>query len=96
MLLGSTTAKVLNDAECPVMTTSHAATITPRPLGHREWICAIGLSADSERVLCYASRAAAQVGAKLSLVHAIPGPAASLQRDYEEAEEQAKKTNRLC
>jgi len=88
MLLGSTTAKVLNDAECPVMTTSHAETITPRPLGHREWICAIGLSADSERVLRYASRAAAQVGAKLSLVHAIPGPAASLQRGDEEQDEE--------
>jgi nucleotide-binding universal stress UspA family protein len=71
MLLGSTTAKVLNDAECPVMTTEHAEAITPRPLEHREWVCAIGLSGDSERVLRFASRAAVEVGAKLSVIHAV-------------------------
>jgi nucleotide-binding universal stress UspA family protein len=32
MLLGSTTAKVLNDVECPVLTTEHAHTIVPRSL----------------------------------------------------------------
>ena len=36
-LLGSTTAKVLNDADCPVLTTQHAETISPRNLEHREW-----------------------------------------------------------
>jgi nucleotide-binding universal stress UspA family protein len=71
MLLGSTTTKVVNDAECPVMTTEHAEEITPRPLEHREWVCAIGLSGDSERVLRLASRAAAEVGAKLSVIHAV-------------------------
>ncbi|PYT84080.1 MAG: hypothetical protein DMG40_01965 [Acidobacteria bacterium] len=29
-LLGSTTAKVLNGADCPVLTTQHAETISPR------------------------------------------------------------------
>jgi nucleotide-binding universal stress UspA family protein len=69
MLLGSTTAKVLNDADCPVMTTQHAETIAPRPLEHRIWVCAIGLSEDSERVLRVASREAAAVGATLSVIH---------------------------
>jgi nucleotide-binding universal stress UspA family protein len=32
MLLGSTTAKVLNDADCLVLTSTHAETIAPRPL----------------------------------------------------------------
>src|SRR6202166_5421244 len=41
-LLGSTTAKVLNDTDCPVLTTQHAETIAPRRLEHREWVCAIG------------------------------------------------------
>ena len=54
-LLGSTTAKVLNDADCPVLITQHAETISPRQLEHREWVCAIGLNADSQRVLRYAS-----------------------------------------
>lgn len=70
MLLGSTTAKVLNDADCPVLTTEHAEMETPRPLEHRVWVCAVGLSQDSERVLCLASRAAAAAGAKLSVIHA--------------------------
>ena len=34
MLLGSTTAKVLNDADCPVLTTQHAETIVPRRTEH--------------------------------------------------------------
>jgi nucleotide-binding universal stress UspA family protein len=42
-LLGSTTAKVLNDADCPVLTTRHAETISPRQLetsgmGLRHWL----------------------------------------------------------
>ena len=51
MLLGSTTAKLLNDAECSVMTTEHAESAVPRPLENLVWVCAIGLSDDSERVL---------------------------------------------
>ena len=59
MLVGSTTAKVLNDAECPVMTTEHAEAGVPRPFEHRMWVCAIGLSDDSERVFGVANSAAA-------------------------------------
>jgi nucleotide-binding universal stress UspA family protein len=69
MLLGSTTAKVLNDADCPVLTTEHAEMETPRPLEHRSWACAIGLSEDSERVLRLARRAAEEVGARLTVIH---------------------------
>lgn len=72
MLLGSTAAKVLDDAECPVLTTQHAETIVPRSLEHRQWVCAVGLSSDSERVLRYAESAASDLGATLSLVHVIP------------------------
>lgn len=71
MLLGSTTAKVLSDADCPVLTMQHAATIAPRSLEHRTWICAVELSSDSERLLLYAREAASAAGAKLSVVHAI-------------------------
>ena len=70
MLLGSTTAKVLDDAGAMVMTTEHTETKFPRPLEHRVWVCAIGLSQDSERVLRLASGAAAEVGAQLSVIHA--------------------------
>jgi nucleotide-binding universal stress UspA family protein len=71
MLLGSTTAKVINDADCPVLTSRHAQTIAPRPLEHREWLCAVGLSSNSKRVLRYASQMAAQARAKLSIIHAV-------------------------
>ena len=70
MLLGSTTAKVLNDVDCPVLTTQHAESLIPRPLGHRVWVCAIGLSRDSERVLRLANSAAIAAGAELHVIHA--------------------------
>ena len=71
MLLGSTTAKVINDADCPVLTSRHAQTIAPRPLEHREWLCAVGLSSNSERVLRFASQVTAQARGKLSIIHAV-------------------------
>jgi nucleotide-binding universal stress UspA family protein len=71
MLLGSTTTRVLNAAECPVLTTEHAATGGPRSLEHRHWVCGIGLSEDSLRVLRYAKNASLAAGAKLSVIHVI-------------------------
>jgi nucleotide-binding universal stress UspA family protein len=92
-LLGSTTAKVLNDADCPVLTTQHAETITLRALEHREWICTIGLDADSERILRYASQAAQAVHANITLVHVIPAsePGRLGQLDLGERELSEKK-----
>jgi nucleotide-binding universal stress UspA family protein len=86
MLLGSTTAKVINDADCLVLTSKHAQTIAPRPLEHREWLCAVGLSSNSERVLRFASKAAAVVRAKLSIIHAVQAgdPDLPIELDLEE------------
>ena len=68
-----------------MMTTQHAETLAPRPLEHREWVCAIGLTADSERVLRYAAEVAATAHANLSIIHAIPGdPGLPVQLDLEE------------
>jgi nucleotide-binding universal stress UspA family protein len=72
-LLGSITAKVLDAADCPVETSLHAENIRPRHAGHREWVIAVGLSNDSERVLRYAHGISAQAKAHLSIVHAVPG-----------------------
>ena len=71
MLLGSTTAMVLNDADCPVLTSRHAQTIAPRPLEHREWLCSIGLGSSSESVLRFASQVATEARARLSIIHAL-------------------------
>jgi nucleotide-binding universal stress UspA family protein len=86
MLLGSVTAKVLNDADCPVLTTEHAERIAPKPLAHREWLCAIALDGDSERVFRIAARAAAAVGARITLIHAIQTshPKLSTERGVDE------------
>lgn len=86
MLLGSTTAKVLNDADCMVITSRHAETIAPRPLEHREWVCAVGVGEDSERVLGSAHQLAQEAGARLRIIHAIQGPdrKVPLQLDLEE------------
>jgi len=86
MLLGSTTAKVLNDAECPVITSRHAETIEPRPLEHREWLCAIGLGEESERVLRYAQRFSTEAHGNLRIIHAIQStdPRLPIQLDLED------------
>ena len=86
MLLGSTTAKVLNDADCPVTTSRHVERIAPRPLQHREWLCGIGLSDDSERVLRFANQAAVEARANLSIIHAVQArdPDLPVQLDLEE------------
>jgi nucleotide-binding universal stress UspA family protein len=78
MLLGSTTAKILDDVDCPVVTSRHAETIAPRPLEHREWLCTIGLGEDSERLLRYAHQAATEARSNLHIVHAIQASDPSL------------------
>jgi nucleotide-binding universal stress UspA family protein len=81
LLLGSTTAKVVIDADCPVLTSEHAETMTPKPLENRSWLCAINLHDDSERVLRAASEAAAATGARLSVIHAIQVSRLGLPRE---------------
>jgi nucleotide-binding universal stress UspA family protein len=70
-LLGSTTAKVLDDADCPVLTGRHCHTIAPRPLDHREWLCAVGLGEDSASVLRFAAQGAAATHSRLCVIHTI-------------------------
>jgi len=86
MLIGSTTAKVLNDADSPVLTSRHAETIAPRPSEHRELLCTIGLDQDSERVLRYAHQVAEEAHSNLHIIHAIQvtDPKVPVQLDLEE------------
>jgi nucleotide-binding universal stress UspA family protein len=97
MLLGSTTAKVINDADCPVLTSRHAETIAPRPLKHREWLCAVGLSSNSERVLRFATRAAQEVHAKLTIIHAVQAgePGLPIELGLEEQVQSVEKREAL-
>jgi nucleotide-binding universal stress UspA family protein len=101
MLFGSTTAKVLNDADCPVLTSHHAPTIAPRPLAHRELLCALGADKDSERVLRFAHRVAIGAQCNLHLIHAIQAADRDLpiQLDLEEevqSEERKRAAERIA
>ena len=68
-ILGSNTAKVLHDAECPVWTGVHMVDGPPRPLEIRHVLCAVDLGAQSERALKWAGWLSRTFEAKLTLLH---------------------------
>ena len=71
MILGSTTAKVLHDADCPVWTGVHLESPPQPSHTHYERICcAVDLKPQSLKALEWAHRFAEEYGAELTLVHA--------------------------
>jgi len=76
-ILGSNTAKVLHDADCPVWTGVHLQE-APAPLtAVRGILCAVDLGAQSGAALAWASWLAHEMGAKLTLLHVASCPSAS-------------------
>jgi nucleotide-binding universal stress UspA family protein len=75
LLLGSVTAKVLHDAECPVWTATHAGESNVPPEGPwRGIVCAIGADpAKDLPLLEWAAQLASEQNADLQLVHAVQG-----------------------
>ncbi|MBV8902361.1 MAG: universal stress protein, partial [Acidobacteriia bacterium] len=72
ILLGSVTAKVLHDSECPVWTGAHLETTPPEGcLPYRNVLCAIDLSQRSTGLIQWAGRLAESFHASLRLVHAV-------------------------
>ena len=75
-ILGSNTAKVLHDADCPVWTGVHleeAPAALPVPIG--SVLCAVDLGPQSLKTLVWAAALARGLGARLTLLHAMPfGP----------------------
>ena len=70
-ILGSVTAKLLHDAQCPVWTGVHLEdTPAAEWMPIRSVLCAVDLSPHSRATLCWAAQIAAEFGARLSLVHA--------------------------
>ena len=73
LILGSTSAKVLHDADCPVWTGVHLEnapaldTVTCKRI-----VCALDLKQASARVLQWANSLAEEYQAELALVHATP------------------------
>jgi nucleotide-binding universal stress UspA family protein len=72
-LLGSVTAKVLHDAECPVWTEVHTENAPEaHPSEPRTLACAVDLAPENARVLRWGAALAAELGRRLLVVHAIP------------------------
>jgi nucleotide-binding universal stress UspA family protein len=72
-LLGSVTAKVIHDAECPVWTGPHLENAALQYLaGFHRVLCALDLGVDSRAILCWAAAFARDYGSELAVVHAIP------------------------
>lgn len=72
LLLGSVTAAVLHDADCPVWTEAHAE---PQAVhtGYRSIVAALDMGPQTARVLSAACEFSKQFGASLRLVHSVPG-----------------------
>ncbi len=89
LLLGSVTAKVLHDAECPVWTAAH---VEEPPVRHhantRNILCAVDGTENSVPVMQWAAQFKKDTGATLRLVHVIPGmnggSSREIDRQFEE------------
>ncbi|MCC6343502.1 MAG: universal stress protein [Bryobacterales bacterium] len=71
LLLGSVTAHVLHEAECPVWTEAHNAMEVEPAAEFRKILCAVDLSHASEGVFEWAKQVAAGYGATLRVAHVI-------------------------
>ena len=74
LMLGSVTAKILHAAECPVWTGVHMENVPPlEDIKIRKILCAIDLESQSCPTASWAKKLAAEFGAGLAIVHAVPG-----------------------
>jgi len=70
-ILGSNTAKVLHDSDCPVWTGVHVEEIAPFAHPFRRILCAVDLGPQSVRALAWAAWLKKEFGGHLTLIHAI-------------------------
>jgi nucleotide-binding universal stress UspA family protein len=73
LLLGSVTAKVLHEIDCPVWTGVHLEEPPPREFSIRHVLCSVDLKPHSQHTVTLASEFAAAVDATLTLVHVTAG-----------------------
>jgi len=82
LLLGSTTAKVLHDAHCPVWTGVHAEQLTAHaPDRWKRLLCALDTDSKDLGVLKWAAEFAREQGMEPRLVHAVAGADATLTKE---------------
>jgi nucleotide-binding universal stress UspA family protein len=71
LIIGSTSAKVLHDADCPVWSAVHWARVPPpEKIHYRRICCAVDLKPHREKVLAWARGLAQAYGAEVTLLHA--------------------------
>ena len=70
-ILGSNTAKVLHDADCPVWTGVHIEEAAPVASPFQKILCAVDLGPQSARTLAWASWLQREFHGQLTLIHAI-------------------------
>lgn len=70
-LIGSVTAKVLHDLNCPVWTSIHAETVRTDAVACRRILCAADLTERSPHILEWATWLAGEYQATLGVVHAM-------------------------
>ncbi len=84
-ILGSVTAKVLHDADCPVFTGTHLEEENGADAGlFQNILCAIDLGPQSQSVLKWGAAMAAELHAKLHVVHALPALEAGQARYFDQ------------
>jgi len=71
-ILGSVTAKVLHDADCPVWTGVHMEAARVEDVRLEKIAVGVDLRSQSERTLMWARRFAREVGAEMALLHVMP------------------------
>jgi nucleotide-binding universal stress UspA family protein len=82
-ILGSTAAKVLHDADCPVWTGVHLEDATASPTTPRRILCAVDLGPQSSMTLFWAASLALQTGAALTLLHVTLGEPEAARRELQ-------------
>lgn len=84
LLLGSVTAKVLHDSECPIWTAAHVEESPCRDhLACRNILCAVDDTPASVPLMQWAASFAADLGASLRLVHVVTGAERSSLHTFE-------------
>ena len=89
LLLGSVTAKVLHDAECPVWTATHVdEPLSLRHMSGGNLLCAVDGTPKSVPLVAWAAEYARITGATLQMVHAVSGfvgwPERQLDGEFQE------------
>jgi nucleotide-binding universal stress UspA family protein len=82
-ILGSTAAKVLHDADCPVWTGVHIESSPAAPPPLTRILCAVDLGPQSSKTLFWAASLALQFGASLTLLHVTLGAADAARHELE-------------